>query len=355
MPLTMDARGLFLCGIVEGFYGRQWPHERRLDYARLLASAGLNCYVFCPKGDPFLRRRWREDWPATQWRQLEELAAACARHGVAFGPGLSPYELYLDYGAAQRAALRTKVERLEALGAPLLAVLFDDMPGDVPDLAQRQADIVADVCAWLPGVRVLVCPTYYSFDPALETHFGARPPRYWRSLGRALPAEVDVFWTGNEVCSGAISARDVRAIRDELGRSVLLWDNYPVNDGATRSQHLYTRPLPDRDRALRDLLSGHLCNPMNQPCLSLPALSGLAALYGRGIGEETLARWLGEAAWERLKRDGTLFEEQGLEGLGPARCAALADEYARLPGEAAREVAAWLRGEYRFDPACLTD
>ena len=43
---------------------------------------------------------------------------------------------------------------------------------DLDLLAQRQADIVADVCRWLPGVRILVCPTYYSFDPVLEKYFG---------------------------------------------------------------------------------------------------------------------------------------------------------------------------------------
>ena len=49
------------------------------------------------------------------------------------------------------------------------------------------------------------------------------------------------------------------------------------------------------------------------------------------------------------------FEEQGLSGMGEARCRELADHYAALPGSAAREVSGWLLGEYRFDPSCLTD
>jgi hypothetical protein len=40
---------------------------------------------------------------------------------------------------------------------------------------------------------------------------------------------------------------------------------------------------------------------------------------------------------------------------GEARLTELAAVYEQLPGEAAREVAGWLRGEYTFDPACLTD
>ena len=41
--------------------------------------------------------------------------------------------------------------------------------------------------------------------------------------------------------------------------------------------------------------------------------------------------------------------------MGAQRCSELALEYAELPGEAAAEVGGWLRGEYAFDPACLTD
>ena len=94
---------------------------------------------------------------------------------------------------------------------------------------------------------------------------------------------------------------------------------------------------------------------MNQGLLSLPALSGLAALYGNGLfNEDALSRILGPATWERVTRDQGVFEQAGLSGLGEQRCKVLAAEYAQLPGPAALEVAQWLRGEYRFDPDCLT-
>jgi len=232
----------------------------------------------------------------------------------------------------------------------------DEVTSHVADLAARQAQIVADVCARAGDARVLVCPTYYSFDPQLERYFGAMPAAYWEQLGQWLPAAVDIFWTGNEVCSRRIEAADIRCINGRLGRPVLLWDNYPVNDGAERSRYLYTRPLDGRDPALAALLRGHLCNPMNQGLLSLPALAGLAALHGRrGFCAGDLQRILGAPVWQRLQRDGALFQDAGLDGMGRERCAQLAAEYAALPGAAAAEIAAWLRGEYRFDPACLTD
>lgn len=345
----------FLAGIIEGFYGREWSFETRLAYADYLAEAGLNTCIYCPKGDLYLRSRWPEAWPNDQWQALLQLSAVYRERGILWGVGLSPVELYRNYGARQRDQFKRKVERLGELDAPLIAILFDDMPGNLAALASRQAEIVADVCQWLPGVRILVCPTYYSFDPVLEQHFGAMPSGYWPQLGRELPAAADVFWTGNNVCSKSITAQDIDSIVRQLGRPVILWDNYPVNDGAVRSNFLYTSRLSDRDPAMQPQLSGHLCNPMNQGLLSLPALSGLAQLYGNGGFEDVdLSRMLGPATWERLCRDGRAFEQEGLTGLGEARCEALAAEYADLPGAAAMEVAQWLRGEYRFDPACLT-
>lgn len=352
----MGTASQFLIGVVEGFYGRDWSWEVRQRYAYYLQQLGLNTYLYCPKGDTCLRRDWRAPWSAQQRERIEATGAAYAERGLYWGVGLSPYGLYLDYSAAERDRLRQKIDELGALRAPLLGILFDDMPGDLDALAERQADIVNDVAAWLPGVRLLVCPTYYSFDPVLEKHFGAMPANYWADLGRLLPPQADVFWTGNAVCSEGISAADIRRIYSAMERQLILWDNYPVNDGALRSRFLYTRPLPDRDSAMRSMLSGHLCNPMNQALLSLPALAGLASLWGSGGGDEAaLAAWLGEPFWKQFQADAALFQTAGLDALGEDERARLAQTYDALGGGAAAEVSGWLREEYRFDPACLTD
>jgi hypothetical protein len=347
-----------LTGVVEGFYGRPWQHELRLSYAGFLQALGLNTYLYAPKGDPWLRRRWQEHWPTAEWHALAELAAHYHQRGLFFGVGLSPFALYERYGQAQRRQLREKIHRLNELPAALLAILFDDMPGDQVDLAERQAEIVADVRDWSDAGRLLVCPTYYSFDPVLERHFGRMPAGYWADLGRLLDPAVDVFWTGNRVCAEAITRDDLDRAAGVLGRPVLLWDNYPVNDGAVRSNHLYLAPLSQRAGVL-DLsrVSGHLCNPMLQGRCSLPALLGLAGLYAEegGPHPDLPAQLLGAPLWRCLQRDAEEFRVVGLSGMPAQRRLALAGEYAGLPGPAAREVAGWLRGDYAFDPACLTD
>lgn len=345
-----------LLGVIEGFYGRSWSHSTRLAYADYLQHLGLNSYIYCPKSDPFLRKRWQEQWPEQTREDIEALALAYSARDINFGIGLSPFALYEDYGEVQREALKAKVGYLAELELPMLAILFDDMPGALDALAERQAQIVADVCEWAPCSRISVCPTYYSFDPVLETYFGAMPQHYWSDLGRYLPESTDVFWTGNQVCSESIATEDIKQITRQLGRKVLLWDNYPVNDGAQRSNFLYCSELAARDHGLSDHITGHFCNPMNQGQLSLMALLGLPALYGQSVSDSDWLQTLyGPEVYQQLLLDKHDFEVLGLTGMGEKRCRELGDLYSSFSGQAAAEVADWLRGLYRFDPDCLTD
>lgn len=346
-----------LRGVIEGFYGVSWPDEVRGLYAAWLAELGLNCYLYAPKSDRYLRRAWTEPWPDDEGKRLRVLSRQHRLAGIVFGIGLSPFSLYQDYGHKQRDQLKAKVEQLNTLEAPLLAILFDDMPGNQADLAARQADIVHDCLRWTCAERLAVCPTYYSMDPLLERVFGTRPEAYWSQLGESLPVSVDIFWTGNRVCAAALTASDLTRINAALRRPVTLWDNYPVNDGAARSRHLYMAPPPARDvHSLREVTRGHLCNGMNQPRLTLSALAGLAGAYCPETDEAVwLARTLGESTYASLRRDAMMFRdldrEQILEDYGDT----LLREYEAQGSPAAREVVAWLQGHYAFDPDCLTD
>ena len=61
----------------------------------------------------------------------------------------------------------------------------------------------------------------------------ARSP-HLDDLDAALPAGVDVMWTGPTVCSPTITASDARARAAAVcGRVPLVWDNDPVNDVST--------------------------------------------------------------------------------------------------------------------------
>ena len=132
-------------GLIEGYFGRPWPHEARKQVLTRLRALGYGFFHFAPKADAFLRRRWREPHPDAALAELADLSAHCRRLGLRFGVGLSPYELYRDFSGDARRAFVDKVRSLDAIGIDDLAILFDDTHGDLPDLvtARGQAERAA--------------------------------------------------------------------------------------------------------------------------------------------------------------------------------------------------------------------
>lgn len=348
MPMADD----FLLGIVEGFYGRPWSWPAREAMARWLPGAGLNTYLYAPKGDAFLRSRWREDWPAEAWQQLQQWAAVCQQAGLRWGLGLSPLGTAdFRHNRADQALLKRKLQRIAALQPCLLAILFDDIPGSGVDAGQQLAvaALAADTC---PGLRLLVCPSYYSHDPRLAEVFGPMPEGYLADLGRGLDSGIDIFWTGQQVCSERYTVEEFEAAADLLRRAPVLWDNYPVNDGRLTSPFLHLRAFQQRPAGLRQVLRGHLANPMNQAWLSRLPLASLPVCYGY---PQTATADCSAALLAALQADIPLLQDTGLEQMSVAERRILEARYQAFPGQpAAEEVLAWLAGDYRFDPDCLT-
>ena len=269
-------------GTIEGFVGRPYSWDERAALMRALAPHGYGFYLYAPKADAFLRRRWREPYPAEDLAALGAFARACGEAGVAFGVGLSPFELHFGFTPDAKAALADKLAALDGVGCRWLAILFDDMKGDLSDLAARQAEIVAFAAERSAAERLLVCPSYYTDDGVLDRVFGPRPPGYLRDLGRGLDPSIDLMWTGEEVCSLEYSTAHLDRVAGEIGRKPFLWDNYPVNDGPRMSRHLHLRAFTGRPAAIGGHVAGHAVNPASQPTLSAIPMLTLAASYAQG-------------------------------------------------------------------------
>jgi hyaluronoglucosaminidase len=337
-------------GLIEGFFGRTWSWAERGEAVRFLGPHGYRFYLYAPKSDPYLRPRWREPYPEAELADLAAFRELCRAEGVRFGIGLSPFELHLDPGRGWQDALAAKLAQLATLKPDDLAILFDDMRGDVPDLAMRQAAIVHFAAERGIAGRTLCCPSYYSDDPMLDAAFGARPPFYLEQLGRQIDPAIRILWTGAEVCAREFTPGHLARVAERLGRKPFLWDNYPVNDGARMSRHLHLRAFTGRPAAIGRHIAGHGINPASQPLLSrIPALTlaesyakGEAYDYGAAFGRA--ARFvLGDALAEQVVRDLPMLHDRGLDRLGERRDG-LRARYAAFDHPAAREILAWLDG-----------
>lgn len=350
-------------GVIEGFFGRSWSWDERAEYAPFLKSHGYSFYVYAPKEESFLRKRWSEPIPDDRFSALASLSKSCATHGISFGVGLSPFEAYRDYGPQVRRALKEKVRSLNALSLDLLCVLFDDMRGDLPNLAETQVELLRDIREVSEAKKIVFCPTYYSYDPILERVFGAMPIGYLEALGRALDHSIDIFWTGERVMSSHYTEEHLKEVGERLQRKPFLWDNYPVNDTRKASPFIFLRPFENRGTHLRALTSGHAANPMKQPWLSQIPLATLPVNYehnGKSDLDATFTvcakKVCGEELGSMLSEDVELFHNIGLEGLTDTQREYLRTRYsARGEDPFCREILQWLENRYEFDPACLTD
>ena len=350
-------------GVIEGFFGKGWSWEARVRYAQWLPRHGYGFYLYAPKEDGYLRKHWAKPWPAAQLEALRQLARQCRDNGLAFGVGLSPMGAHHDY-ARQRPALLEKVRLIEEeLKPDILAVLFDDMKGDTPDLAHWQLTIAHDIAAHTRAGRLLFCPSYYSTDPVLEKVFGAMPPHYLQDLGQGLDKRFEIFWTGPKVCSSDYPAAHLKQVAEWLHRKPFLWDNYPVNDGSKASSFLHLRAFENRPAELADLVSGHAVNPMKQAALSALPLATLPMSYRLGKQYDpdkalhaSLNATCGPQISAMIQADLPLFQDIGLAQLTPEQVTHLKARYLPFRDQSCvDEILRWLDGEYVFDPDCLTD
>lgn len=302
-------------GLIEGFYGRPWSWDDRIDVARWCAARAMTHYVYAPKDDPLHRSRWREPYGV---EALDGFARLIAQGGLSVGFAVSP-GLSMDYDDVDdRRALAAKIDPLLALGVDLVCLALDDLDPR-PGLGTAHAGLTRWLHGHLDGRADLVLvPTEY-------TGTGTVTP-YLEALA-AIPDDVPIAWTGVAVVNDTITVDEARRRADALGgRLPLLWDNYPVND-AFMVDRLFLGPLRGRDPGLAAHCSGYLANPMSQPMASkLPLAS--AAAYLRG--EDPDKAWAEEAGDLRVLAE-------ACDGVEPRRLVAAA-----VAGGSTDELRAWL-------------
>lgn len=341
-------------GIIEGFYGKPWSWDARRETVSFLAPYGYRFYLYAPKADVFLRRRWQESHPDHYAADLTAFATFCRETGVRFGIGLSPYDLFNNFDEAARQDLTARLALLDSLGIEDLAILFDDMRGDVADLATKQIEIVEWAASRTNASRVIMCPSYYSDDPVLDRVFGARPPDYLEDLGKNLDPAIEIFWTGEEVISRQYSTGHLERVANTLQRRPLIWDNYPVNDGQRMSQYLHLRGFTGRPAEMADHVAAHGINPALQPTLGLIPAITLSDSYRLGTTYEYAASFahacaevLGDDLGEMVREDLLTLQDIGLDRLGEKE-QTLRSRYGGLDHAGAKEIIAWLDGDYRI-------
>ena len=345
-------------GIVEGFFGPDWPQAARLQYAAFLSSFPESFYFYAPKRDPHLRKEWRESWSEDYLQKLSELVKAFHQHGVKFGVGLSPFGLGKSLSVEDQKFLDEKIHQLKNLGVDKLGLFFDDMPSS-EDLASVQIQVVKNALKIFPS-GLMFCPSYYTYDPILDKVFGQRPAGYLEEIAAGIPLEVSLLWTGPKVISDEISSQHLKEVTELLKRKPFIWENIYANDGPRNCKFLKLKYFSGRDENFLNDCEGVAFNLMNQPALSqILYLASTFFLEDGASGEEAFEEALSElvdpALGSFIQTHRELFLTQGLDKISSEDKAILLRELGESKHPAALEIKEWLNGRYIVGPECLTD
>ena len=101
-------------GVLEGFYGEPWSWGQRADYAGFLKKQGFSFYIYAPKADGYLRKKWREPFPKVLEEKLAKLSGQCHAAGIEFG-------VQEDYGVGIRVAMQHRINEGLIVAVDLLA------------------------------------------------------------------------------------------------------------------------------------------------------------------------------------------------------------------------------------------
>jgi len=255
----------FSCGIAEGFYGRPWNARQRHQLFGWMRQWKLNTYLYAPKDDLKQRVGWREPYAEMEVAEIAALIRDAERHEIQHIYALSP-GLDLRYSSASDVALlKAKLSQLIELGCRHFALLFDDIPPQMPpedtrcfpSFAQAHCAVANQIFSFartrIPEARLLFCPTVYSGRMAQEAG------SYLETVGNMLEPSIDVLWTGPEVISESISVQSIRELQAVIRRKPMIWDNLHANDYDLRQ--VFLGPYAGRPVELKSELAGILSNP----------------------------------------------------------------------------------------------
>jgi len=265
-----------LRGVIEGYYGNPYSIQERDDLLKFMSKYKFNIYVYAPKNDPYHRELWDQPYPDKYMQKLVKNIKTAKDLGIDFCYAISPGGKKIKYNSDED--LNKVFEKLKCFhnkGIKSFALLFDDIPDQFANkedresytsFAQAHADFANRLNKKLkeidPSIKLTICPTYYA---------GIKPFNpYLKELGSTLNKDIDIFYTGPEVCSKTISKQDCLDFAQDAGRKPLIWDNYPVKDGDMAGE-MHIKPITGRSKDLAEGVKGILINPMDlEECSKVP-------------------------------------------------------------------------------------
>ncbi len=289
-------------GLVEGYYGYPYSLEVKKDLMKFMARYKLNTYLYGAKSDPYHSGYWEDPYPTTitetqekngwltqdMFKELTDQAHASKVNFIwAIHPGLNTktdenvsqvfgkFQKMYDLGVRQFAVFTDDVGVESSSEFPKYTYFFTKLQNKIDETYNVNYTSPADTVKPLHFV-----PHIYAVNFANA----ATRKTYFNELSK-LPEKIVVYTTGGGVWSVPNSS-DLLTIKNDLGRDLAWWWNYPCNDNADSQifpsdmyTNFYDMPSVSSSATLPTKLNngkGILSNPMQQGEISKIALFSVA-------------------------------------------------------------------------------
>jgi len=256
----------FICGVVEGFYGKPWTFSQRKDLFKRLKDLNLNSFMYAPKDDAKHRAKWRHLYNEVEANELRILIDAAEKNGIDFYYSLAP-GLDMVYSSEEDLTiLKQKFDQLRDLGCRSFAILFDDIePRIINDkdkavfqdnYAQAQVSVTNMIYEYLGRPKFLFCGTEYCESRAVPS---VPESIYLNTIGTGLENDINFMWSGSRVISRFITEESIQELTQVIRRPPVIWENLHAND--YDKKRVYLGPYSGRSTKLIPKLRGVLTNP----------------------------------------------------------------------------------------------
>lgn len=285
-------------GVLEGFYGKPWPDQPRLDMLPWMGDYKFNIFLYTPKDDHKLRLGWRLSLSEKELAEVKYINDLAAGHFVKYCWSLSPgMSISFSSDKDMKAAYRKYKSVLE-VGVRCFTLAFDDVspvlgPGDRDKFATYEEGQAAFTNKVVGRLLDEYPDATFAFVP--NDYWGnlARESESLRYIGAHLDPRISIGWTGAKIIPDTVTPADAEFYAYYIKRQPFLGDNYPVTDNITlMGGRLSLGPLRGRDARLFRYVKGFAANASPLPETSKPAFLTIADYTWNPFGYDETRSWI---------------------------------------------------------------
>ncbi len=219
-------------GYIEGFYGKLYSWDDRINILDTMSQNKMNFYFYCPKEDLKHRQEWRDQYSKEWLKNFQEFNLYANKKNIKVIFGVSPgldfnFKSFLDGDKKDLNFLLSKFNNLMAHGATNFCILFDDIPynSNLPNKLEGVAHAkLINTINLNFNIPIFNVPRIYSDELNYEN------PQYIKFYFNNIFEKSNTFYCGKNIVSKSFNTR-IKIIKNQLNQDKLIfWDNFYAND-----------------------------------------------------------------------------------------------------------------------------